>query len=71
MQYKTTSRILQQIIEKGGLYGRCAKMYQNDGETAKQFIIECSEQCDKETLIDFWGKRLTQDILKYKTLVCG
>lgn len=69
MQYKTTNNILIRIIQKGGLYGRCAKLYVNDIETAKQFIIECSEQCDKETLINFWGKQLTTDILKYKSLV--
>lgn len=68
-KYKTTNRILNRIINKGGLYGRFAELYLTDSEIAKQFIIECSEQCDKKSLIEFWGERLTQDIIKYKTLV--
>lgn len=68
-EYKKTNRILTRIINKGGLYGHCAKLYLNDGEIAKKFIIECSEQRHNESLVDFWSKRLTQDIIEYKTLV--
>lgn len=59
------------IVKKGGLYGKCASLYVNDPVKASQYIIECSEQCNKEMALNYWGKQLTKDIVNYKTMVCG
>lgn len=58
-------RILNNIIEKGGLIGTCAKLYLNDNEKEHQFIIECFEQCHNEETKEYWGSELRQAIIRY------
>ncbi len=65
MQNKKTLEILNDIISKGGLMAGCAKLYLNDEAMARQFIIECSEQCHQELAIEYWGNKLVLDIMKY------
>ncbi len=57
--------ILARIIEKGGLYGSCAKLYFNDSYKSHLFLIECSEQCHHTSLIEFFEDELIFDILNY------
>ncbi len=58
-------KILNQIIASGGIFGRCAEMYCDDDEKAKQFLRECFEQCHLESAQAFWGENLIDDINKY------
>lgn len=58
-------RILNGIIEKGGLFGRCARLYIDDNEKGHQFIIECFEQCHNELTNQYWGSELTNAIIRY------
>jgi|JI8StandDraft_1071087.scaffolds.fasta_scaffold185753_2 hypothetical protein len=57
--------IIKSIIEKGGLYGRCAEFCSGDVEKSHCFIIECSEQCHHQSLIDFFGEELIMKIIYY------
>lgn len=59
------TNILKGIISKGGLMAVCAKLCLNDEVMARQFIIECSEQCHHELAIEYWGNKLVLDIIKY------
>ncbi len=59
--------IIKSIIEKGGLYGRCAEFCRGDVEKSHSFIIECSEQCHHQSLIDFFGEELIAKIICYGT----
>jgi len=58
-------RILQRIIDKGGLMGSAAKMYIGDEEKTMQFITECAGQCHNKLAHDIWGEELVFEILKY------
>lgn len=57
--------LIIRIIGKGGLIGECAKLYINDAEKRKWFIMECSEQCHNKSMRNYLGEQLTNDILKY------
>jgi hypothetical protein len=60
-----TLSVLNWIISKGGLYGKCAVLYKNHIEHAEAFIIECSEQCDTQLAKEYWGNELINEILIY------
>lgn len=62
-------RILNDIISKGGLMAACAKIYINDKEKAKEFIIECAEMCDSYVAKKHWGNQLIRDINQYKSKI--
>lgn len=68
IQTKNRIDILHQIISKGGLYGSCAKLYLNDSMKSHQFLLECSEQCHHQSLIDFFGNELIEDIINYSNV---
>lgn len=57
--------LLTRIIAKGGLMGYCAKLCFFDPQKAKQYILECSEQCHNQGALDFWGEELVKDIVEY------
>jgi hypothetical protein len=57
--------LLNRIVEKGAVIGRCAKLYLNDNTKADQFIRECAEQCHRKSAKKLWGTNLTKDILAY------
>lgn len=57
--------IIKCIIDKGGLYGRCAELCVRDSKKSHSFIIECSEQCHHQSLIDFFGEELVEKINSY------
>lgn len=59
------TKLLNQIISKGGLIAACAEIYINDEEQSKKFLIECSEQCHNKSFIDYLGQDLIMDIIKY------
>lgn len=63
---KVKQKIINAIINKGGLMGYAAKMYINDEKNAHQFIIDCSDQCHNPNAKDFWGEYLVSEILRYK-----
>ncbi len=65
MDNQKASKILERIIEKGGLYGQCAKMYKDDDRNTGLFIKECSQQCHNQSAIDQWGKELVTDIMDF------
>ena len=60
-----TLSILNCIILKGGLYGKCAVLYKGDIEQAEAFIIECSGQCHTQLVKEYWGDELVNEILIY------
>jgi hypothetical protein len=65
-------RILNRIIEKGGLYGYVAISAIHDPKKGDLFITECFEQCQHESVWDHWGPELTMDIINYRlTLLRG
>ena len=65
MEAKKRKSILKRIVNKGGLMAVCAKLYLNDEVMARQFIIDCSEQCRYELAIEYWGNKLVLDIIEY------
>lgn len=58
-------KILDQLIDKGGLYANCAKIFYNDRDKSRMFIYELAEQCHVEYTSKIWGKSLIRDIKKY------
>lgn len=58
--------ILERIIEKGGLYGKCAQMYYNDKEKSVRFVLECYEQCHTNLIKENWEEDLINDIIQCK-----
>jgi DNA-binding Xre family transcriptional regulator len=61
----TTERILNRIIDKGGLPGACAHLLRNDKTKAKLFIKECHSMCHTSTAKRLWGDELIETITKY------
>lgn len=57
--------ILKQIIEKGTMIGKCAKLFENDSVKADQFIKECAQQCHNKSAKELWGEKLTKAIIEY------
>jgi len=57
--------LLEKIISKGGLVGKCASFYVDDPILTDQFIRECSEQLHNKSAIDHWGKELVLEIRNY------
>jgi hypothetical protein len=58
--------ILQQIKNRGGLYGYAAGLYSGDEALGDQLIVECFEQCHHEGAIRMWGAKLVADIIRYR-----
>lgn len=65
METLEVSLILEKIISKGGLMGKCALLYKNDSELTDKFIRECSEQCHNAMTIQYWGEDLVDEIKTY------
>lgn len=66
MEIPSTAReLMVKIIDKKGLYGRCAKMYIGDPALTEQFLKECYEQCHNQAAVDHWGKELVESIIKF------
>jgi hypothetical protein len=59
-------RILEKIVEKGGLYGSCAELYLNDRVKGSFYISECFEQCHLQSSIDHWGIELVLEIINFR-----
>ncbi|MDP1802200.1 MAG: hypothetical protein Q8L81_12660 [Bacteroidota bacterium] len=59
------TEILNRIIEKGGLMAACGIIYINDEKKAHGFLMECFEQCQDHSFVEYWGKELVLDIIKY------
>lgn len=57
--------ILNQIINKGAIIGRCATLCLHDQVKADKFIKECAEQCHRKSAKKLWGENLTNAILNY------
>ncbi len=58
-------KILNLIAARGGIYGKCAEIYRNDHEKARQFLMECFEQCHLELAKKLWGIKLIREINNY------
>lgn len=54
--------IIERITLKGGVIGSCAKLYANDKDLAKRFIIELAEQTYIDDFVGFFGEALVNDI---------
>lgn len=61
----TARELMVKIIDKHGLYGRCAKMYIGDPALTEQFLKECYEQCHNQAAVDHWGTELVESIVKF------
>lgn len=59
------SVLLERIIKKGGIIGKCAEFYAIDEIKADEFIRECSQQIHNPGAIRHWGQELVSDISKY------
>lgn len=66
MATETRLEIINEIINKGGLLGRCARLYENDEVKANQFIIECREQCHNKFMLEYFGRELVTKIINYE-----
>jgi len=62
---KTKISILNQLIEKGGIYGYAAKLYFNDEVKSKELIFECYEQCHVPQAKINWGEKLIKEIKRF------
>lgn len=60
--------ILEKIIAKGGLIGRCAQLYKHDPLLTDRFIRECVQQCHNKSAIDQWGAELVSEIQAYSEI---
>jgi hypothetical protein len=65
MESLIASKIIEQIIEKGGLMGRAARNYVNDKSKEDQFIRECFVQCHHNAARHLWGEKLISEIERY------
>jgi hypothetical protein len=59
-----TLELLERIIAKGGIIGKCAERYRSNEKEAGQYILECSAHC--QNFMEFWGEELIADIIAYK-----
>jgi len=64
MQLKEAKRIIEQIIQKGGLMGSCASLIKDNNQAVIQFLIECGELTDYQHMLKHWGSSLTKQIKK-------
>lgn len=62
--------ILDLIIERGGIFGSCAKGCRNDEKLAHQFIVECFAQCHNLAMIEYLGDDLTKKLIDYCIRTC-
>jgi hypothetical protein len=62
---KAKISILNQLIEKGGIYGHAAKLYFMDEEKSTAFIFECFAQCHVPQAKINWGDKLIKEIRTY------
>ncbi len=62
----TGKTIISAMIRKGGLMGKMAELYSNDSTLSEQFILECFDQCQVESMSGFWGEELVLMIYEYK-----
>jgi len=60
-----TEKILNLIIEKGGLPGACANLFRKDKNKSRLFIRECHAMCHTSTAKQLWGEELIQAITVY------
>ncbi len=58
--------IISAIIRKGGLMGKIADLYSNNPTFSEQFILECFDQCQFESMSGFWGEEIVLMITEYK-----
>lgn len=65
METLEASNILEKIISKGGLMGKCAQLYKTDPILTDQFIRECFEQCHTPIALQQWGEVLVSEIRTY------
>lgn len=57
--------ILQELMKKGGLTGRAAKMFLNNESDGHKFILECYRHCHHANAYSFWGGELIEKIVAY------
>jgi hypothetical protein len=57
--------ILEMIIAKGGILGKCAEGIKDDEVQVHQFIHECNDQTHNQSAIDFFGVDLIHEIRNY------
>lgn len=57
--------VLEQIIERGGLIGECAKHFTGKENETREFLADCAEQCMHTNIHEFWGEELTEKISKF------
>ncbi len=60
--------ILNQLIIKGGVFGKVASLHTDNKEKAKQLILECATQCNTKLAVEFWGDELIKKIINFSKL---
>lgn len=65
--------ILKQIANKGGILGMVARYCLEDEKKfdGNQFLIECYEQCDINSVQNLFGLELVNDIINYNVKYNG
>jgi hypothetical protein len=58
-------RIINGIIEKGGLLGMAAEYHAGSEENSHGLLGEFFEQCPNKSLWEFWGPDLVLDLINY------
>ncbi len=61
----SATKILNRIIDKGGLLGAVAKTCLKDKHKKSTYLRECSEMCNTKLARDLWGIDLITDITEY------
>lgn len=61
----TENKILNRIIEKGGLIGTVAVFCRKDKEKTSQYLKECYQMAHSKLAQDLWGDELTQTLIDY------
>lgn len=59
-----SARIMDSIINHGGLIGKCAALYKDNPQLSDRFIKEFAQQT-YTNMARMWGHQLAEEILKY------
>jgi len=61
--------ILQEIVDKGGIIGKCGSCYLTDEKLAGNYVVECSKNTYIEAVNRHWGSELVRKINEFAKVV--
>jgi hypothetical protein len=60
------TQIVKQIIDKGGVIGKCATAYKDDEILAGLYIGEMQQQVQHSSIRNLWGDALVKQVETFK-----